>query len=161
MTGRFVSTRCLAAAGLTTDTPVGLFRPLGNSPRAGLLWVVEYDGERHAIVLVSNEEAMRFHAWELPAGPDRNWEGLALGPVELLVDVERFDLGNPARLLPGRIGIWDGGAHIGVALQGMNTAVIRVADCAEGGEGAMSFRRWQLVQRDHQGAPIVLFEKTE
>ena len=146
---------------MSPSMTLGLFRPLMQNGSAGLFYIVEREGGgRTAIALDGGDPNYLFEVWEVTDGME-SWEGLSLGKVEPLVDLESGEFYASTRPARGALWIGQGSVTLGVKpYRGVGTIAIRIGDAAtsEPATGAQ-FSRWRLVQYDHAGKPVVLYER--
>lgn len=162
MTERFVSAETVASAYLDANTPLGLFVSTSASGTETKFWVVDHEGRRNAIVLQA-ERADPFQIWELNVAATA-WRGLAIGAVNLEVDVHSgesagHDLRSAGDITSDVDGVM---IHVQVPNQ-FETLPIRVWDSLAGPETApgANFRNWRLVQRPLDEPLSVLFERRQ
>lgn len=121
---------------------------------------MERDEKRFAIILKADDSKWLFEAFPLDRD-DTAWTGVSFGPVEIQVDLETGAFSDTIRTGRGAISVAGGRVYITAVPSGHlgNRITFEVG---QGGpdslEAAASFSGWRLIQRDHAGAPIVLFE---
>lgn len=149
----------LVPARLGPKAPLGYFRSLDMDANATEFWIVERDGVRSAIILKASDPKWAFEAFVLD-DEDAAWTGIGLGPVEVLVDLDAGSFVDVPRFAKGAISITGGKVYVSAApsgrLGGRVTFMVGTSvDVAD--EGTALFTKWQLVQRDREGRPVVLF----
>lgn len=157
MADAFRSPALLAPCRLSPESPLGLFKPLGRSDASELMWIVERDGQRFA-VFIAGDIRWRFEAFL--ADESDSWSGLHLGQVEILVDSNRAVFQDSMRVPLGCLTLAEGLVRLGARLDRGGGAVrFDVGVCAApSGLGSVVMPRWSLIQRDHLGGPVPLFE---
>lgn len=150
----------LVPARLGPNTPLGYFRSLEVETNATEFWIVERDGVKSAIILKASDPKWIFEAFALN-DDDAAWTGVSLGPVEVFVDLEAGTFVDAPRFARGAISITGGKVYVSAVPSGrlgsrVNFNVGTSVDAPDGTIGL--FTRWQLIQRDHEGRPVVLFE---
>lgn len=149
----------LVPARLGPKAPLGYFRSLDMEANATEFWIVERDGVRSAIILKASDPKWAFEAFVLD--DDAAWTGIGLGPVEVMVDLGAGSFVDVPRFAKGAISITGGKVYVSAVpsgrLGGRVTFMVGTSvDVAD--EGTALFTKWQLVQRDREGRPDVLFE---
>lgn len=159
MPTRFANADTIAAAYLDDQTPTGLFRAVTARGFGEAFWIIEGGAQRYA-VLLGGEDPHRWATWELVAGATA-WRGIALGQVELQLEVEECtpDTGG----WPGLGDVQVNPAGVFLACSGvsrMDARGVRIGDSASTGSGPeMTFKHWRLIQREPDHSPVVLFER--
>ena len=143
-------------------TPLGFFRSLDPHSNASEFLIVERNGVRSAIILKASQPKWIFEAFPLTDG-DNAWTGVSLGAVEVLVDIEVGQFSPTPLFGRGAITITGGKVYISAVPSGRlgNRVAFEIGE-TEGSDETVSalFGRWQLIQRDHTGIPILLYELT-
>lgn len=141
-------------------TPLGLFRTTERGASIQEFWVVEYEGEKHAIVLRGDDPRWIFEAFKLEETD--GWPGISLGPVEVQVDLEACEFADEPRFGKGSITICAGETYITAVPKGKLgqriSFKVESGGVISGEAAAGLFGRWRLIQRDHANKPIVLYE---
>ncbi|MES2421027.1 MAG: hypothetical protein V4595_06960 [Pseudomonadota bacterium] len=151
----------LVPARLGPKAPLGYFRSFDMEANATEFWIVERDGVRSAIILKASDPKWAFEAFVLD-DDDAAWTGIGLGPVEVMVDLDAGSFVDVPRFAKGAISITGGKVYVSAVPSGrlgsrvtfMVGTSVDVSD-----EGTALFTKWQLVQRDHEGRPVVVFEQ--
>lgn len=159
MPARFANADTIAAAYLDDQTPTGLFRAVTSRGFGEAFWIIESETQRQA-VLLGGDGPHRWTTWDLAAGATA-WRGIALGPVELQLEVEEGapDTGGWPGL--GDVQVSPAGVFLTCSGAGrMDVRGLRIGDSAATGSGPeMVFKHWRLIQREPDRSPIVLFER--
>ncbi len=122
------------------------------------MWIVEREGRRFA-VFIAGDVRWLFEAFLL-GDESESWSGLHLGQVEVLVDSDRAIYQDSMRVPLGCLTLAEGVVRLGArADRGGGAIRFDVGKCAAtSGAGSVVMPRWSLIQRDHLGAPVPLFE---
>ena len=160
MSETYQSPLLLAAGRLGPDTPLGLFKPLERREQDELFWVVEREGRRFAVFIRSDPRWL-FEAFPLSEETD-DWNGISLGPVEVLLDTSSVSFQASLRTHLGAITLGDGLVRLGARSREGSPIRFEIGSCAPSpGQVSVLFPNWQLIQRDYDGRPIVLFDRTK
>lgn len=149
----------LAAGRLGPTTPLGYFRALGSDTNVTEFWIVEREGVRTAIILAAADERWLFEAFAM-TDEDTAWTGVSLGAVEVLVDLDAGEFFDAPWFQRGAITVSGGRTYIAAVPSGRLGSRVAFEVGSSGTaetQASAVFTRWQLVQRGHDGAPVVMF----
>ncbi|WP_426166659.1 hypothetical protein [Sandarakinorhabdus sp. DWP1-3-1] len=145
---------------LGPQTPLGYFRSLGSNHDVAEFWVVEDETAKWAILLSASDERWHFNAIRLDT--PTSWNGVSLGKIEIVVNVESFEFSDTLSTRKGCITVASNKVFIAAAREGAwGTRIVFEVANAEKCEttAAAVFYNWQLIQRRFDGSPNILFEK--
>lgn len=152
MTEKYFDAATVVASNLDSRTPRGFFRGVDFRGNSVDYLVADASGNPVALVLTGDNAG---RAWELEDG-NVHRAGLSFGPVELQITGEV--LADRPRAMD--IIVSSTGAFV-VVDRGGQFFNLRISDVAVAGNPHEGFivKRWRLIQRDHAGAPVAVFER--
>lgn len=154
----FHNAKTLTPAIFGPETPLGLFKPDGANV-VTLYWIVEGRDRKVGIALEADDPRSVFEAADL--SEETYMTGISLGPVEVMVDLEDAQVRHDAFFSRGSITITGGQVFISAMPEGRQGARVSfpVGQAGEAaGSASATFTKWRLVQRDHLGAAVTLYE---
>lgn len=156
----FHEANMLVPVRLGPAAPLGYLRSLDPNSNATEFLVVEHGVGKAAIILSAVDPRWIFEF--IPLDDDNTaWGGVSLGAAEVLVDLTSGELSDQPRFQRGAITVSAGRIFLSAMPSGRLGSRVafdmgHAADAA--GTASAMFLRWQLVQRDREGKPVVLFD---
>jgi hypothetical protein len=158
MENRIVAASEITSAFLSAETPQGLFQSFGGTGPRETFLIVMIDAKPHAIVVEGDpQSAFRI----LPLEPNtEHWQGIAMGKVEIMIDPATAKHGDYHEPSVGDVILGPGSTMIRCRSDGfVGRFNVTVSGPRTSDRPTHVFASWRLVQRDHDGKPIVLFER--
>lgn len=154
MPARFVSAANITSAYLSANTPLGLFEAMQSNGQMLRFLVVDHKGQRCALRLDGTGAGQ---LWLLNNSPTA-WRGVALGEVELEIDLDSIRDGYPsvmdAVLNPAGPAVHAISNHMGVDV------TLQMNRETEETDPFYVASNWRFVQRDAAGEVSVVYQRS-